>query len=800
MKTDNSKDKATALVINDDITQLDTLCGLLRKNGIDAMAFESAEDALVAMNDLTQPDLIITDLYMPGIDGWRLCRLLRSPEYATFNEVPILVVSATFAGEEASRITADLGANAFLPSPVDGKRFIALVRSLLAGQLHRNQLKVLIVEDSKTHTASLKKYFVQQGYYADIVSDAASAITVFKNDPYDVAVIDYHLPDGNGDVLLEQFKVIHPDVVCIMITTDPAPELALAWMRKGAAANLHRPFEPAYLLELCVKARRERDLLRIKHLLEDRTRELLESEAKYRRLAENSPAVIFQFRMRPDGTYSFPFLSRVMPNVTGLSAESVMQDAYIFLHKMQPEDQVRFDKSILKSAQTLKPWHGFARFLIHGNEKWIEGHSTPERQTDGSCLWDGFLFDITRRVSLQNKLQQVEKTEGLSRMAGAIAHIFNNQLAAIIGNLEMLKDDLTTEKNDSENENLREARQAADQAAETSGFLLSLLGQDKGNPVQLDLAYTCRKHMPKLKAGIPTGVTIILNLPDSGPVIKADRSLVHQVIGVLVTNAWEAQEVNGRIQVKVHTTKADEIAQTNRFPVEWEPSCDSYACLEVIDDGRGMGPDIIHKIFDPFFTDKFTGRGLGLAVALGNIKSCGGCITVKSVPGQGSIFQVYWPLSIQSIPLLNPGVPEAIRTFETGGIVLLVDDQKMMRNMASNMLVRLGFEVITAKSGRDALKIFKNRQEEIRLVLTDLTMPGLNGWKILEGVRKVRPDIPVILASGYDEASVMSESHPEKPQAFLNKPYRKTDLAAALACALGSLPESVNQDGQGESQ
>ena len=231
------------------------------------------------------PVLVVTDLYMPGIDGWRFCRLLRSPEYGAFNRVPILVVSATFAGEEPSRITADLKANAFVPSPVNGERFIDSVKSILSGDKPREMLRALIVEDSNTLAGLLGRFFEKNGYRVSISLNAESAAMAFGKESFDVAVIDYHLPDGQGDELLAQFQSTQPDCVFIMMTTDHDPELALNWIRQGAAAYLRKPFEPEHLVELCARARREKALLRVEDQLEVRTRELRENQA---RLAENN--------------------------------------------------------------------------------------------------------------------------------------------------------------------------------------------------------------------------------------------------------------------------------------------------------------------------------------------------------------------------------------------------------------------------------------------------------------------------------------------------------------------------------
>jgi len=277
-----------AVIVNDDPVQLLLLSALIRKAGLDPLPFSSAESALEAMLPSPPPALVVTDVYMPGIDGWRFCRLLRSADHRAFNEVPILVVSAVFDGQEPSRIAAELGANAFMATPFKNHQFLALVQDLLLGQCKRNWLRALIVDDSKVLAYLLKNAFVGMGYVADVAHTVHDASEAFSQNAYDVAVIDFHLPDGFGDVLLDQFRTAQPDCSCIMMTADLEPELSMDWMKRGAAAYLRKPFEPGYLLELCAKARRERALIRSEELLGVRTHELRKSEERFRAIAENS--------------------------------------------------------------------------------------------------------------------------------------------------------------------------------------------------------------------------------------------------------------------------------------------------------------------------------------------------------------------------------------------------------------------------------------------------------------------------------------------------------------------------------
>lgn len=384
---------------------------------------------------------------------------------------------------------------------------------------------------------------------------------------------------------------------------------------------------------------------------------------------------------------------------------------------------------------------------------------------------------------LMQKRSYESKVESLERMAGAVAHLFNNQLAVIIGNLELIEEDLPPEANASGN--LSEALKAALRAAETSGFMITLLGQVKVTPVSFDIAHACRTQLAGLESDIPANEIVLRDLPDPGPIIWADPAQLGLVVDALVTNAREAMEGRGQVRVAVQTVKAEDIAETNRFPVGWEPEAGSYACLEVTDNGCGMDDGTIGKIFDPFFTDKFTGRGLGLPMVLGTIKANGGVITVESKPGKGSAFRVFYPLSAETVRRPEPDKDVDKLLFGHAGIVLLVDDQEMVRKMGRTMLGRLGFEVITAKDGAEAVETFRERAGDICLVLTDLTMPRMNGWETLAALRKIRPDIPVILTSGYDEAQASIGDHADRPDAYLYKPYQKKTLLETLRKVLG---------------
>ena len=290
--TDRDMACPTVVVVNDDVIQLRVLSSMLEQESFDVLTFETAGEALKAMDPAAPPNLIVTDLHMPGIDGWRFCRLLRSMEYDAFNPIPILVVSATFSGEDVRQITARLGADAFLPAPIRAATFIKQVNSLLKGRTSRIKTHVLIVDPDTAGSQALKSSFEYGGYYATIAYSGLEAVKCLREHAAEIIVLEYQLPDTSGDQLLRELRRIAPQGVFIMTTHDPRPELAVGWMQRGAAAYVRKPFDPQYLITLCENACRERALLHVEDILEERTRELLSSEARYRFIYDNSPVMM----------------------------------------------------------------------------------------------------------------------------------------------------------------------------------------------------------------------------------------------------------------------------------------------------------------------------------------------------------------------------------------------------------------------------------------------------------------------------------------------------------------------------
>ena len=244
-------------------------------------------------------------------------------------------------------------------------------------------------------------------------------------------------------------------------------------------------------------------------------------------------------------------------------------------------------------------------------------------------------------LHLQTQLNQLEKAESLGRMAGAIAHNFNNTLAAVLGNLEMALEDIPDA---APSRSLKAALKATLRASEMSGLMLTYLGQKVEEQEAVDFSMICRQTVPLLMLAKPHGVEITTNFPTPGQIVWANAKQLQQVLSSLMANGWESMEDKpGWLRVTLGAVRPDQISAKHRFPLDYQVHGNTYACLEVQDSGIGIADRDLDNLFDPFFTSKFPGRGMGLSVVLGILRAHRGAITVESHPGRGSIFRVYLP-------------------------------------------------------------------------------------------------------------------------------------------------------------
>ena len=381
-------------------------------------------------------------------------------------------------------------------------------------------------------------------------------------------------------------------------------------------------------------------------------KQIQESESKFRGVFESSPMGIVVVERE---TNKFLKVNNSFLEMLGYDEEELLTKRVVDI--THPDDweveKIRIEE---KNRHPDKKYSIEKRYIKkNGGICW--GQVTVEYFVSQSAgkLVIGNIVDISDRkkfeeenARLEAQNQQLHKAESLGIMAGAIAHHFNNQLGVVIGNLEMAIEDLPA--NSATAKILTDAIQGANKAAEIGKALRMYLGQTTGHHMPLDLSQAFQQTFNLLRAATPVEVNLEIDLPAPGPVINGNLNQLQQVITNLATNAWEASEGNqNTISLAVKTVVTDDIQMAHRLPIDWQPQERLYACLEVRDTGCGIADDDIDKVFDPFFSTKFTGRGLGLAVVLGIVRVHNGAIAVESKVGQGSTFRIYLPLSEEGL-------------------------------------------------------------------------------------------------------------------------------------------------------
>ena len=380
------------------------------------------------------------------------------------------------------------------------------------------------------------------------------------------------------------------------------------------------------------------------------------------------------------------------------------------------------------------------------------------------------------RTALERQLFQAQKMESLGVLAGGIAHDFNNLLMGVLGHsglaLEQLKLDHPIRRN------LEAIQKAGMRAADLTRQMLAYSGRGQFVVRNLDLSTQVEEMLHLLEVSIPKTVALNLELRKGLPPISADASQIQQVIMNLVINAAESiGEELGAISIATGVQQLDERA-LGRMLVGQEAAPGTYVYLEVTDTGCGMDADTLSRIFEPFFTTKFTGRGLGLSALMGIVRGHQGALSVTSDVGLGTAFKVLFPAHGTSPePEVAPGL-EAARVGR--GLILVVDDEETVREVARRALEPKGYQVLEAQDGRMALALLKQHAGAIGLVLLDMTMPRMGGEEAFHEMRQIQPDLRVILSSGYHEAEAMSRFMGKGLKGFIQKPYGPRELVAKV--------------------
>ena len=632
------------------------------------------------------------------------------------------------------------------------------------------ELRVLIVEDIPTD-AELVEYELRKAgitFESKRVDTRAGFLRQLEDFSPDIVLSDYSMPQFNGKEALKLLKERFPSIPIIVVTGSINEQTAVDCMRMGAEDYVIKE----HLKRLGPAVHTALENIKIRDEKERTKKALMKSEYRYRMLIENLPQKIFY----KDRNSVYVSCNEHYARDLKIEPEEIIgKTDYEFFSKELAEKYRADDERIITLGKTEEIEE---KYMLDRQEMWVQTVKTPIEDEKGNVIGVlGIFWDITERKQaevekkkLEAQLQQVEKMEALGTLAGGIAHDFNNILSAIIGYTELALDDAPKET--LLQSNLQEVLKGGDRARDLIKQILAFSRQAEQELQPIQPKLIVKEALKLLRASLPTTIEIKQNI-QSDSSVQADPTQLHQVLMNLCTNAGYAmRETGGTLEVTLTDVELDPHF-TARYP-DMTPG--PHIRLTVNDTGVGMTPEVRECIFDPFFTTKERGEGtgMGLSVAIGIVTSHGGTMTVYSEPGMGSNFQVY-------LPLIEPGLDLELETEKpvpTGDeSILFIDDEQALAKLGKQILERLGYDVVTTTSSIEALELFRTQPDQFDLVITDMTMPNMTGKRLSQEMTRIRPDVPIIICTGYSDRVIVVPGKESGIRKVLLKPLVTKDLA-----------------------
>lgn len=629
---------------------------------------------------------------------------------------------------------------------------------------------ILIVEDDDQHAELIQRSFAAdpEEYRLERVGTIASVKQTIARITPGLILTDYRLPDGEGSELVTITAGQWP---VIIMTAQGNEELAVAVMKCGAQNYIVKsPESFAVIAHVVARDMKSWALIQEKNRAGEAARQ---GKREWERTFDALPDLISIM----DTDRTILRCNKAMAARCGLSVEELIgKKCYELVHGFNAAPACCPGFELLESG---------AMHATEIEEKRLGGSFdvtvSPLTNEDGrTTSFVHVMRDITERkaaqeekFALERQFQQAQKMESLGVLAGGIAHDFNNILAVILGNCSLVK-----QRPEMAVELVPEIEIAAERAADLCRQMLVYRGKTEFIPAPVKMTELVGEMCKILRPTIPNQVEIIQNLENDLPLIHGDASQLRQIVMNLMINAAEALGENqGKISVALTRVELG----PGRAEVDYlgrSISAGDYLCLEIADNGCGMDNVTSKRLFEPFYTTKFTGRGLGMPAVLGIITTHKGALQFSSQPGKGSSFLIYLPLHnsdfVEEAPL------EVAAAKQEGGTILLVEDEKQLREIAKTLIEELGYTVIVAANGKEALELYQADATEIALVVTDIDMPGMNGYELCKALKKINNALPIILSSGFGDQYDTTQITAEAISGFLGKPYNFEQLGKIL--------------------
>ncbi|XDD51619.1 response regulator [Leptospira sp. WS92.C1] len=667
----------------------------------------SACDGYDALDCLkkTEIDVIISDILMPKMDGYRFCYQVRKVE--KWNRIPFIFYTATYTSPSDEKLSFDLGADAFLKKPVQTKIILETI-----DQIFKNE--------QKTPKKVLKGFTDM-----DVLNEYSSRLVE-------------KLEEKNHELIMRYGELEH---------------------------------------EISERAKVEEDIIA--------------SEERFRQLTD---AIREVFWMSSVDKTEMIYVSKSYEEIWGRSCKSLLDNPISWLDSIHPEDRDRMMEKTTKNQYSGEYNEEYRILRPDGSIRWIRDRAFPVLNSKNEVFrLAGIAEDITeskenerrlkeneyKRKELEKQLIQAQKLEGLGTLASGIAHDFNNILMIIMGHTSLLNQ---VRENPEKFSKSIDALQTASQRG--ASLVKQLLTFARKTEFQMELAQInsiLREIKTMMEQTFPRNIQILSLLGEGLPSTLCDTNQIYQVLLNLCVNARDAMPKGGLLTIKTSVVNSENL-ESKHLQIRFK----EYVKIEVIDTGIGMDETTSAKIFEPFFTTKGIGKGTGLGLSLvySIIDNHQGFVDVHTALGFGTSFYVYLPVSESAN--VNKIISESSESEIHGGteMILVVEDEDMIRDLLRTLLQSKGYRIVNARNGSEALALFKKYYKEISLIITDLGLPVLGGVELIQSSLMIKPDLKIILASGFIDPNVKSELVKNSAIRFIQKPYQTNELLAEIRSAI----------------
>jgi two-component system cell cycle sensor histidine kinase/response regulator CckA len=455
-----------------------------------------------------------------------------------------------------------------------------------------------------------------------------------------------------------------------------------------------------------------------------------------------------------------------------------------FLDQVHPDDRARVSEAIRAAVEGAAHFREEYRVVSpDGAIHWLTDQGEVIRDDDGRPLYmAGACVDVTHHRQVEEQLRQAQRMDAVGRLAGGMAHETNNQMAVVLGFADFVlgRSDLA----DRVREDVEQIRKAAERTAGITSQLLAFSRRQFARPKMLQLNELVAEFEPVLRRAMTGGCELRLMFARELGLVKADPGQIEQILLNLALNACDAMPRGGTLTIETASVTLTRDYTKLKPGVRLQPG--SYVRVAVSDTGHGMSRETLSRVFEPFFTTKAVGQGtgLGLATVYGLVKQADGYVWVYSEPGIGTTFKIYFPV----IPSQEPAAPEAEPppTLGSGELVLIIEDEPDVMRVAARSLREVGYAVLEASGGAEALEILMEAGDRLRVVVTDVVMPVLSGRDLAHRIAAVHPGLPIIFMSGYTDEDVIRRGLMERGRRFIQKPFSPEALAREVHAALAA--------------